>query len=169
MATVDYMIASYGPYAASATGGNGFARDFLAGIAAMYSIPSKSPLFILCFVPAAKQSQCMNTWVRSTDWNGPLPSLDSWPFSLQFRSMSFTGTVPPFVNILLSRRRWLPTGRRPGAESLHAVLATLTLRNGTCRSLQGDNCCPGLSSSLTRLLVSDLRLLSLCPKPNCTR
>lgn len=39
MATVDYMIASYGPYSASATGGNGFARDFLAGIAAMYSTP----------------------------------------------------------------------------------------------------------------------------------
>lgn len=41
MATIDYMIAAYGPYAASATGGNGFARDFLAGIAAMYSLPSK--------------------------------------------------------------------------------------------------------------------------------
>ncbi|KAJ5141060.1 hypothetical protein N7526_002055 [Penicillium atrosanguineum] len=39
MATIDYMIAAYGPYAASATGGNGFARDFLAGIAAMYSTP----------------------------------------------------------------------------------------------------------------------------------
>ncbi|KAL9035086.1 MAG: hypothetical protein Q9214_006752 [Letrouitia sp. 1 TL-2023] len=39
MATIDYMIASYGPYSASATGGNGFARDFLAGIAAMYSMP----------------------------------------------------------------------------------------------------------------------------------
>lgn len=39
MATIDYMIASYGPYSASATGGNGFARDFLAGIAAMYSSP----------------------------------------------------------------------------------------------------------------------------------
>lgn len=33
------MVASYGPYSASATGGNGFARDFLAGIAAMYSTP----------------------------------------------------------------------------------------------------------------------------------
>lgn len=33
------MVASYGPYSASATGGNGFARDFLAGIAAMYSVP----------------------------------------------------------------------------------------------------------------------------------
>ena len=33
------MIASYGPYSASATGGNGMSRDFLAGIAAMYSTP----------------------------------------------------------------------------------------------------------------------------------
>jgi MFS family permease len=39
MATIDYMIAAYGPYAASATGGNGFCRDFLAGIAAMYTTP----------------------------------------------------------------------------------------------------------------------------------
>jgi hypothetical protein len=39
MSTIDYMIAAYGPYAASATGGNGLARDFLAGIAAMYSTP----------------------------------------------------------------------------------------------------------------------------------
>ena len=39
MATIDYMIASYGPYSASATGGNALARDFLAGIAAMYATP----------------------------------------------------------------------------------------------------------------------------------
>ena len=39
MATIDYMVAAYGPYAASATGGNGFARDFLAAIAALYSSP----------------------------------------------------------------------------------------------------------------------------------
>jgi hypothetical protein len=47
MATIDYMIASYGPYSASATGGNGFARDFLAGIAAMYSVPSKFSSLLL--------------------------------------------------------------------------------------------------------------------------
>ncbi|KAK8849391.1 hypothetical protein IAR55_004723 [Kwoniella newhampshirensis] len=39
MSTIDYMIAAYGPYSASATGGNGLARDFLAGVAAMYSTP----------------------------------------------------------------------------------------------------------------------------------
>lgn len=33
------QIAAYGVYSASATGGNGFARDFLAGIAAMYATP----------------------------------------------------------------------------------------------------------------------------------
>ena len=37
MSTIDYMVASYGVYSASATGGNGFARDFLAGISAMYA------------------------------------------------------------------------------------------------------------------------------------
>ncbi|KAG9251180.1 major facilitator superfamily domain-containing protein [Emericellopsis atlantica] len=39
MSTVDYMIAAYGVYSASATGGNGFARDLLAGIAALYAGP----------------------------------------------------------------------------------------------------------------------------------
>lgn len=37
--SIDYMTAAYGPYAASATGGNDLARDFLAGVAAMYSGP----------------------------------------------------------------------------------------------------------------------------------
>lgn len=39
MSTIDYMVAAYGPYSASATGGNGFARDVLAGISAMYAGP----------------------------------------------------------------------------------------------------------------------------------
>lgn len=39
MSTIDYMVAAYGVYSASATGGNGFARDFLAGIAAIYATP----------------------------------------------------------------------------------------------------------------------------------
>lgn len=44
MATIDYMVAAYGPYAASATGGNALARDFLAGIAALYASPFYSNL-----------------------------------------------------------------------------------------------------------------------------
>ncbi|KAK7966283.1 MFS transporter [Apiospora aurea] len=37
--SIDYMLAAYGPFGASATGGNDFARDFLAGIAAIYAHP----------------------------------------------------------------------------------------------------------------------------------
>lgn len=44
LATIDYMIAAYGPYSASATGGNALARDFLAGIAALYATPLYSNL-----------------------------------------------------------------------------------------------------------------------------
>jgi len=39
MATIDYMVAAYGPYAASATGGNGWARDFLAGVLTVPATP----------------------------------------------------------------------------------------------------------------------------------
>ncbi|KAL5415155.1 hypothetical protein PMIN04_008714 [Paraphaeosphaeria minitans] len=39
MATIDYMICAYGPYSASATGGNGWARDFLAGILTLPATP----------------------------------------------------------------------------------------------------------------------------------
>lgn len=38
-ATIDYMVAAYGPYAASATGGNGFMRDMFAGMCALYTGP----------------------------------------------------------------------------------------------------------------------------------
>lgn len=37
--TIDYMVAAYGPYAASACGGNAFSRDFLAGISSMFAVP----------------------------------------------------------------------------------------------------------------------------------
>ncbi|KAF1837428.1 MFS general substrate transporter [Decorospora gaudefroyi] len=37
--TIDYMVAAYGPYSASACGGNGFMRDFLAGMCALYTGP----------------------------------------------------------------------------------------------------------------------------------
>ena len=37
--SVDYMVAAYGVYSASATGGNAWARDFFAGISAMYASP----------------------------------------------------------------------------------------------------------------------------------
>lgn len=51
--SIDYTVAAYGPYAASATGGNDFARDFLSGIAALYSTPSMSTITIGSHFPLA--------------------------------------------------------------------------------------------------------------------
>lgn len=39
MATIDYMICAYGPYSASATGGNGWSRDLLAGVLTVPATP----------------------------------------------------------------------------------------------------------------------------------
>ncbi|KAH8593890.1 major facilitator superfamily domain-containing protein [Bisporella sp. PMI_857] len=39
MATIDYMICAYGPYSASAAGGNGWSRDFLAGVLTIPATP----------------------------------------------------------------------------------------------------------------------------------
>ena len=50
MATIDYMVAAYGPFSASATGGNALARDGLAGIAAIYSTPCKCSFFVTRFL-----------------------------------------------------------------------------------------------------------------------
>ncbi|KAI9665162.1 MAG: hypothetical protein M1831_002172 [Alyxoria varia] len=45
MATIDYMVAAYGEYSASATGGNALARDVLAGVSAYYAYPLYHDLF----------------------------------------------------------------------------------------------------------------------------
>ena len=58
MATIDYMVAAYGPYAASATGGNGFCRDFLAGIAALYTRPFYSNI-----MSGTKFQLAVPTWI----------------------------------------------------------------------------------------------------------
>ncbi|KAG9241014.1 putative MFS multidrug transporter [Calycina marina] len=39
MATIDYMVTAYGPFSASATGGNGWSRDFLAGVLTVPATP----------------------------------------------------------------------------------------------------------------------------------
>ncbi|KAK4542960.1 hypothetical protein LTR36_005958 [Oleoguttula mirabilis] len=60
MATIDYMVAAYGPYSASATGGNGFCRDFLAGIAALYATP-----FYHNIAKGTKWQLAIPTWILS--------------------------------------------------------------------------------------------------------
>ncbi|KAJ9653495.1 hypothetical protein H2198_007337 [Neophaeococcomyces mojaviensis] len=56
MATIDYMICAYGPYSASATGGNGWSRDFLAGVLTLPATPFfSSKLPILGNIPLLTQ------------------------------------------------------------------------------------------------------------------
>jgi hypothetical protein len=130
MATVDYMIAAYGPYAASATGGNGFARDFLAGIAAMYSLPSK---FAAVFNRISTDDiQCISTWAKNTDWNGHPRFWASWLFFSPFRSTFSTGKAPGSENRRPLRRHWLPTGRRLLAGCRLVVPAIQTLSSDIC-------------------------------------
>jgi hypothetical protein len=44
--TIDYMVAAYGPYSASPTSGNGFMREFLAGMCVLYTGPMYKKLGI---------------------------------------------------------------------------------------------------------------------------
>lgn len=53
-ATIDYMVAAYGPYSASATGGNGFSRDFLAGVLTNAAVPFYSN------IPGSNNKPLMN-------------------------------------------------------------------------------------------------------------
>ena len=55
MATIDYMICAYGPYSASATGGNGWSRDFLAGVLTLPATPFFNSKF---FQSSTLQTQC---------------------------------------------------------------------------------------------------------------
>lgn len=131
MATIDYMIASYGPYAASATGGNGFARDFLAGIAAMYSMPSKWSQSCNRISPD-REIQCIWTWVKHTTWNGLPPSWASWRSYSLFQYTYSIGKVLGFENCRHSRRPWLPTERRLAAGFLPVVPVIQILLKGIC-------------------------------------
>lgn len=72
MSTIDYMVAAYGVYSASATGGNALARDFIAGVSAMYATPRTFSL------------QIVTSWFG--DWLTPIVYSNLGPHSLQWAS-----------------------------------------------------------------------------------
>ncbi|KAF2259418.1 multidrug transporter [Lojkania enalia] len=90
MATVDYMICAYGPYSASATGGTGWSRDFLAGVLTLpatpfyQNIPSSSNRWHLAY--ASTILFCIATLlvvvVYVIYWKGPVLRKRS-PFAQQ--------------------------------------------------------------------------------------
>lgn len=147
MATIDYMIASYGPYSASATGGNGLARDFLAGIAAMYATPSEYQQSsqpyndVLTF-----RSQCSRTLARPTRsrmlrryW----PALQS---SSRSRYTSFTGKDRRFAR---------------GPSLLRRSPATTSQRAVDRQSKDGRNCADVRWGLYTSIFYCDLKAVKI--------
>lgn len=59
MTTIDYMVCAYGPYSASATGGNGFARDLLAGVLTVPATPFFTSTFLL-YTPRSLEYKLTN-------------------------------------------------------------------------------------------------------------
>jgi MFS family permease len=72
-ATIDYMVAAYGgKYSASATGGNGFSRDVLAGLCSFYTGPMYKALGVTnatWVLFAASVVVCIPVYVIY--WKGP--------------------------------------------------------------------------------------------------
>ena len=109
MATIDYMICAYGPYSASATGGNGWSRDFLAGVLTIPATPfftniggkkhlqdASTILFCIAFVLVIA--------VYVIYWKGPVLRERS-PFAQQLKA-------EPGVR----RPSYVPTGSNPGSR-----------------------------------------------------
>ncbi|KAF1987431.1 MFS general substrate transporter [Aulographum hederae CBS 113979] len=98
MATIDYMICAYGPYSASATGGNGWSRDFLAGVLTIPATPffqniggryhleyACTILFCISFLLVIA--------VYVIYWKGPVLRARS-PFAQQLQTEPRAGSVP---------------------------------------------------------------------------
>jgi hypothetical protein len=62
MATIDYMICAYGPYSASATGGNGWSRDFLAGVLTLPATPFFESEFFSRDLLEYEANKCRYWW-----------------------------------------------------------------------------------------------------------
>ncbi|KDN47012.1 MFS general substrate transporter [Tilletiaria anomala UBC 951] len=131
MATIDFMLCAYGPYSSSATGGNGWSRDFLAGVLTIPATPffentGERPLqyasTILCLI-----SLLLVVAVYVIYWKGP---------ALRKRS--------PFAqNLALGR-----APEKQSNEKGHAgtKLPTNSRRSSCARSDQESRVRPGIAS-----------------------
>lgn len=97
MATIDYMICAYGPYSASATGGNGWSRDFLAGVLTIPATPffenirasSGNNLEYACTILACIALVLVSA-VYVIYWKGPVLRMRS-PFAQQLADAAKEG------------------------------------------------------------------------------
>jgi hypothetical protein len=137
MATIDYMICAYGPYSASATGGNGWSRDFLAGVLTIPATPFFQNIGDKPLQYASTILACIATLlvvaVYVIYWKGPVLRKRS-PFAQQLSSarMDYEGGGSRRVSVVTgaygSRRQSYatPNSRRgslalPGSRSSSVV------------------------------------------------
>ena len=131
MATIDYMITAYGPYSASATGGNGWSRDFLAGVLTIPATPfftniggkqhlqdATTILFCISFVLVIA--------VYVIYWKGPLLRERS-PFAQQLKDAASTG----------------PSGRRPSFITAQGYGSNPASRRGSRLPSRNPSYAPG--------------------------
>ena len=118
MATIDYMICAYGPYSASATGGNGWSRDFLAGVLTVPATPFFSSMLNLVTYLGVVLTACLDigkssgknleygctilckSWYPAVcpRWTSSnLPHQSALPSSWSWQCMSSTGKAPFFA------------------------------------------------------------------------
>lgn len=103
MATIDYMICAYGPYSASATGGNGWSRDFLAGVLTIPATPFFTNIGSTDHVEWACTILCKFLPVAISPIVANFDSLQSSSHSCwSLLSTSSTGRVLPCASVLRS-------------------------------------------------------------------
>ncbi|KAI0128268.1 synaptic vesicle transporter [Xylariales sp. AK1849] len=144
MATIDYMICAYGPYSASATGGNGWSRDFLAGVLTVPATPfysnigvekgrnleyASTILFCISFV--------LVTAVYVIYWKGPVLRRRS-PFaqSLAAGSVQHDGRR---LSTVRSHTNKGPSSRRNSSAAGHRATDTGVNRNADSRTSVDDS------------------------------
>ena len=123
MATIDYMICAYGPYSASATGGNGWSRDFLAGVLTIPATPfytSKSHFSSPLHTSTNLSQTSPKTHPATNTSHTPVPSSSASPPSSSWQSTSSTGKVPSSANALPSPNN-SPTPPRTPTASVYPI------------------------------------------------
>lgn len=126
MATIDYMLRAYGPYAASATGGNGWARDFLAGVLTPVAIPMYRNLGIFNATMTLFGIACaLTVGVYFTYYYGPtLREKSKFAQSLAEEEKNFPQGVVDYVPDLsgsrAGSRRVTPAGSRANSPPRRA-------------------------------------------------
>ncbi|KAI1456982.1 MFS general substrate transporter [Annulohypoxylon moriforme] len=180
MGTIDYVLRAYGPYAASATGGNGWSRDFLAGTLTPYAIPMLSifmATLILFFIATflyglifivykrgaflRRHSKFAQTLAQAqADQAGvvSIVDIDEADIDSNVHSVDVDGELNRMVN-------FLPSESLPGSQSnsvLHLPLPTSTTPAGTPRcSVQLR---PTTSSSQTCTCSTGRTLTGTCSR-----